>query len=125
AATLEGDEVLLEAAVIDSLPLNFTASGTANIATRDFAVDYGLAVPELEPILDADAIAGSGTIDATGRAVSDAGVMTLTTTARLGNFETELAAAESLVLDGTIGQSPERTTFDLSGAGEALTIGEI
>ena len=125
ATTLQGEELLLEAAVIDSEALNFTASGTANIATFDFAIDYGLAAPALGPIFDAYGIDGTGAIDATGQAVSDAGVTTTTTTARLSDFETDFAAAEELVLETTVVRSTERTTFDLAGTGEALRIDEI
>src|SRR5690606_19646750 len=91
AVRQEGDEVLLETAVIDSEVLDITATGSANLASWDFAVDFEVAAPELGPVLGAYGIEGAGTIDATGRAVSDAGVMQLTTTARLSGFETGFA----------------------------------
>lgn len=125
AATMEGDEVLLEAAVVDSQPLNLTASGTANVATGDFSVDYGLAAPDLGPILSAYGIPGTGRIDGSGKAVSEAGVLTVTTTVELADFVTDFASAGTLRLYGTVVQSAERTTFNLAGAGERLGIGEL
>lgn len=124
-ASITGDEVLLETARIDSEPLNLSASGAANIATMDFEIDFGADAPALAPILAVYGIDGEGAIEASGHAVSEGGVLTLTASADLKQFVSDFAEADRLHLEGTVVQSTERTTFDLTGTGEQLGIGEV
>lgn len=124
-ASLEGDEARIETAMIDSRVLHAEASGSADIATGDLALDFAVNAPSLTPVLDAYAISGAGAIDMTGRAVRQAGVLRVTTTAALRDFATPAAAATRLTLDGTVVQATGRTTFELTGAGEALRIDQV
>ncbi len=124
-ASMTGDAVTLTTARITSDPLNLSASGTANTTSGDYDINFAADAPALAPLLAAYGVNGAGAIDASGHAVSRAGVLTLTTTADLKQFVSDFAEADSLHLEGTVVQSPDRTTFDLSGAGQQLGIGAV
>src|SRR5699024_8967970 len=97
AVTVKGNKVALDTAAIESRVLTLGATGTADTASGDFAIDYHLAAPDLGPVLGAyGVIGGTGKIEATGRATGADGVVTATTTAELSGFESGVAGAESL-----------------------------
>ena len=125
AGSMTGAQVQLETASIDSEVLDVSASGTANTETGDFDVSYQIAAPQIAPVLEPYGIEARGTIDASGQAASQAGVLRLQTAADLTDLRHPLADAGRLHLEGTVAQEAERTTFDLSGSGEQLRIDQL
>ncbi len=125
SASLTGSEVQLKTAQIDSQVLDVSASGTANIDTGDFDLSYQVAAPQIGPVLAPYGVDAKGTIDASGKAVSDGGVLRLQTGADLTELRYDLVDAGRLHLEGTVVQDQTRTTFDLSGSGERLRIDQL
>ena len=124
-ATLTGDELELETAWLDSALLKTSVSGTANIATQDAELLFGLSTPELAPVASAYGVEVGGQIEIRGEVLRAAGDTDATVDLVLNDLAHEMADADSLALQGVVRQVGERIGFDLAGGGEALRIDRI
>ncbi len=124
-ASMTGSEVTLRTAEIDSQALTVSASGTANTETGNFDVSYQASAPQIGPVLEPYGVEAKGTIAAQGQAASEDGVLSLQTSADLTDFQYPQLAAQRLHVEANAVQYAERTTFDVTGNGQALQIDQL
>ncbi len=125
-ASMTGSEVTLQTAEIDSQALNVSASGTANTETGDFDVSYQASAPQIGPVLEPYGVEAQGHDRRPGPGRQRGGVLGLQTSADLTDLQyPQLADAERLHLEANAVQYAERTTFDVTGTGQALRIDQL
>ncbi|MEM9138900.1 MAG: hypothetical protein AAGB15_03645, partial [Pseudomonadota bacterium] len=125
AATLTGNDLVLETARIDSRVLQVSAAGAVDLATENAEISFAAASPAIAPVAAAYGVAATGEIDISGKAVREGGVTDLDIEADLARFSHPVADARALSLTGTVRDAPEKLAFAITGAGEALRLDRI
>ncbi|MBY8976564.1 translocation/assembly module TamB domain-containing protein [Rhodobacteraceae bacterium NNCM2] len=125
AGDLDGDALTLDTLSLASVPLNVTASGTADLTTQDADIAFKVSAPQMEPVAAlygqqvAGAIAAEGTVKRLDEAID------LNVVAALTGLEQEFVDARALDVTVSVQNEGTRTAFDVEGMGEQIRLDKI
>ncbi|MFK7944985.1 MAG: hypothetical protein AB8B85_19030, partial [Paracoccaceae bacterium] len=124
-AELTGSDLTLDHFWLDSNVLRLALSGTANLDTQEAELGFGIAAPDLAPVVQPYGVDATGNIEGSGQLVRTGDVTTLTWDSVLTGFAHPVGAAETLSASGEVRQQGGTIGFNLFGSGTRMRVDRI
>ncbi|MEL6999807.1 MAG: translocation/assembly module TamB domain-containing protein, partial [Pseudomonadota bacterium] len=125
AASITGNQVLLETLWLDSGVLSVSASGEVDIETQDAELLFGVSTPNLAPVARAYGTEAGGVVQMRGEVQRVDAVTRVTLDAAIEDLTHELADAKALTVTAGVRQTEDEISFNINGDGEALRLDRI